>query len=720
MYYAVRAPHVTQRPAAEWRGACPVHHGKNENFAVDPETGRWFCHSQCGRGGDVFDLEAELSGGDFPARKSEIFRLVGRSEPECQHGGADTNGKTRPRRIVETYDYTDERGALLYQAVRYEPKGFSQRRPDGHGGWVWNLLGIERVPYRLPKVLTVETVYLVEGERDVHTVEGWGLVASCNSEGAGKFRPVLAQYFAGKNIVILPDNDEPGRKHAAAVAVALLSVAASVRIVELPGLPAKGDVTDWRDIGGTFEQFKELVGAAAQIDAAALSGLRARWGLTTEPKPGGAPAGNDAPAEGSSEARCDKTSFEKQWAAFQAETGGGDVLQIGGVVETFQKWLYLPDPGVVHVTLATVAANLLDGPPLWLLLVGAPGSGKTETTKALACLPGLHGVATLTEGSLLSGTAKRDRTKDATGGLLREIGDFGIIIAKDFTSVLAMNQESRSAVLAALREIYDGEWTRRVGTDGGRALHWQGKVGFIGSVTPVLDQHQAVIASMGERFICYRLPGVDPEQQALRAIENSGRYEELTRALAGAVAALFRQIKPERQDRASMDDIARFVALAALAARCRSAVVRDGRTREVELVPEPEMPARLAKALISLDDGLAIIGTDPTERWRLVSKVALDSLPALRRRILFEAIGSPTALATTDFAVRVQHPTTTVRRALEDLAAHGILRRVKAGKADVWQVTARARGWWDMAAIIVPEKSEGDMCDAFSDRTEGE
>ena len=80
-YYAVRVPHLKQRPAAEWRGTCPIHHGKDDNFAVDPGTGRWFCHSRCGRGGDILNLEGELCGGDFPTRKTEVFRLVSRADP---------------------------------------------------------------------------------------------------------------------------------------------------------------------------------------------------------------------------------------------------------------------------------------------------------------------------------------------------------------------------------------------------------------------------------------------------------------------------------------------------------------------------------------------------------------------------------------------------------------------------------------------------------------
>jgi hypothetical protein len=123
--------------------------------------------------------------------------------------------------------------------------------------------------------------------------------------------------------------------------------------------------------------------------------------------------------------------------------------------------------------LATVAANRLDGDPVWLVVVGAPGSGKSEVIAALGALADVHPAATLTEGALLSGAAKRDRAKDARGGLLREVGDFGILTCKDFGSVLSMHREGRGQVLAALREVYDGAWTRHVGTDGGRMLHWQ-------------------------------------------------------------------------------------------------------------------------------------------------------------------------------------------------------------------------------------------------------
>jgi len=354
-YYAARVPHLKQRRAAEWRGACPIHQGKNDSFAVEPDTGRWFCHSTCGRGGDILELEAALTGGDFPTRKAEVFRLVGRIEPDYRHNGTRTNGSsagTAPTkttksthtaggwREVARYPYVDRDGCLLFEVVRYlKPDGtktFIQVRPSGveaagttdpertggveaggivvgldagkylpddraaratgkttwkraadytdYDGAEYRFRVCPRVPYRLPKVLNAEAVYLPEGEKDVHTLEGWGLVASCNPGGSGNSTLYAGwtDYFRGRHVVILPDNDGPGRKHAAAVAAALLNTAASVRIMELPGLAAKGDVTDWRDAGGTFERFRELTEAAAPMDAAALSGLRVRWGLVED------------------------------------------------------------------------------------------------------------------------------------------------------------------------------------------------------------------------------------------------------------------------------------------------------------------------------------------------------------------------------------------------------------------------------------------------------
>lgn len=159
--------------------------------------------------------------------------------------------KKPERKVVATYPYTDEQNRLLFEVVRFEPKGFAQRRPNGNG-WDWGLGDVRRVLYHLPALLrsAPKAVFVVEGEKDVHALESLNLVATSASGGAGKWRPEYAEALKGRIVVVIPDNDEPGRMHAKQVADSLAGIA-TPRILELPGLPAKGDVSDWVAAGGT-------------------------------------------------------------------------------------------------------------------------------------------------------------------------------------------------------------------------------------------------------------------------------------------------------------------------------------------------------------------------------------------------------------------------------------------------------------------------------------
>lgn len=201
----------------------------------------------------MIGLQQELCAQPFGNAKSEVYRAVGRPE-----------GNPKERMTAE-YSYTNAEGKLLSQVIRYEggPKGkrFSQRRPSSNGasGWIWNTKGIQPVLYNLPKVIGAETVFVVEGEKDVGTLDPWGFVATCNAGGAGKWKTEHAQQLAHKHVIIIPDNDPPGEAHARQVAKSLQGIAASVRILRLPDLPEKGDVTDWKEGGGTPEALRALI-----------------------------------------------------------------------------------------------------------------------------------------------------------------------------------------------------------------------------------------------------------------------------------------------------------------------------------------------------------------------------------------------------------------------------------------------------------------------------
>jgi DNA-binding MarR family transcriptional regulator len=407
------------------------------------------------------------------------------------------------------------------------------------------------------------------------------------------------------------------------------------------------------------------------------------------------------------------------------DTDVGISSPLDGAIGTFRRWLHLPDPGPLLAVLGAVAANLLDGDPVWLLLVGPPGGGKSEILQSLSTLPNVHASATLTEAALLSGTPNKERATEAKGGLLRVIGDFGIIVAKDFGSVLSMNRDSRAAVLAALREIYDGSWTRHVGTDGGKTLSWSGKVGLVAGCTPTIDRHHSVMGAMGERFVLFRLPAVDEEEHARRALAHAGREAAMRRELAEAIGRVFSGGLTEPRD-LTESDRDRLIALTTFTVRCRSSIERDGYTREIELIPEPEAPTRLIVVLSRLLAGLDAIRVDRAQAWTVVTKASLDSIPATRRAVIDTLLELGEPMATPKLAEQLGYPTATAKRALEDLTAHGIVRRAARGegtRADTWDLTDRARQ--QLLTISNSEMSEGAMplslpLRAFDDKSEAQ
>ena len=161
-----------QKHGQEWR------YGNRGSLAVDIKKGTWFDH-EANIGGGVFDL-IRRQGHEQPAAWLRSEGLLG-----APHIFTDP-------RIVETYDYCDENGTLLFQVVRFEPKDFRQRRPDGRGGWIWNLHDARRVLYRLPELLKAvaagETIYIPEGEKDVDNLRALEVVATTNPGGIKKWR----------------------------------------------------------------------------------------------------------------------------------------------------------------------------------------------------------------------------------------------------------------------------------------------------------------------------------------------------------------------------------------------------------------------------------------------------------------------------------------------------------------------------------------------------
>ena len=172
---------------------------------------------------------------------------------------------------VTLYDYKDQSGKLVYQSWRVNfpdgTKELKQRRPDGKGGWIWDLDGVTYCLYNLPGVSDAETVYIVEGEKCAEALISRGLTATTNPLGAGsKWRDNYSEALRRKSLILIPDNDEVGQKHIQKVAKSVAKVAESVTVVELPGLSEKSDIYDWLEAGHTIDELHDLADAAEEYE----------------------------------------------------------------------------------------------------------------------------------------------------------------------------------------------------------------------------------------------------------------------------------------------------------------------------------------------------------------------------------------------------------------------------------------------------------------------
>lgn len=264
----------------KWMALCPVHDDRQRSLSLrvgDEGQMLMFCHAGCKVAAVVAALGLQMT---------DLFADTARpidSAPIVAHA----SGVDERSRLVKSYDYYDADGDGLFQVCRFEPKTFRQRRRNGNGEWTWNLEGVTPVLYRLPEIMEAvaleRRIYIVEGEKDADALTDLGLDATTSPMGAGKWRESYSQVLSGADVVILPDNDDTGRAHAQQVAASLTARGCTVRVVELPNLPPKGDLSDWLttiDPPGDLNALETMVctasvWTAAQIDAR----TRTRWRL---------------------------------------------------------------------------------------------------------------------------------------------------------------------------------------------------------------------------------------------------------------------------------------------------------------------------------------------------------------------------------------------------------------------------------------------------------
>lgn len=230
----------TKRAGKEWNCLCPFHDDKTPSMFINEEKEVYICYGACGKSGKLYDPDYKKEGGKFVINK--------------------------------TYNYRDKDGNMVFQtAKQFTPKDFRQRRPDGKGGWIWNLDGIEPIPYNLPDIVSSDkNIVIVEGEKDADNLKALGFCATTTRGGANKkWSEELNKYFKNRNVAIIMDNDDldsisgyrVGEKHAHEIAENLHEIAKTVTVISLPGLKDKEDVSDWLNKGGTRDELIKIMQA---------------------------------------------------------------------------------------------------------------------------------------------------------------------------------------------------------------------------------------------------------------------------------------------------------------------------------------------------------------------------------------------------------------------------------------------------------------------------
>lgn len=383
---------------------------------------------------------------------------------------------------------------------------------------------------------------------------------------------------------------------------------------------------------------------------------------------------------------------------------------IAELKKVIHKHLYLEDDRIVDILFATHIANRFDTDPLWLIVIAPPSSAKTELMRAFDGHPEFFFLSTMTPATFISG--KNVKANEPPASLLPKI-DGKTLAFKDFTTILSMRSEQQVEILAQLREIYDGQYSKAFGT--GKVFNWKGKIGFFAACTNIYDRHYGVIGSMGDRFLLYRSPNNNNEKMGLAAQRNVGNESGMRQELRKAYARFLGQFENLESLTPVHDETIdrQIVYLACFCATARCPVERDYRDGHIDYDPEPEGTPRLVKQLTQIGMALAIVngkqGIDE-DTYEVVKKIGRDLVSSTRLKILRylweERAFEPDLFwkKTRDAAEGINKPTNTVKRILEDLMVVGALNRTRAGDHDTaayrWQITQQMFDWMVKAEVF--------------------
>lgn len=560
------------------------------------------------------------------------------------------------------------------------------------GGVDLGLLGAERLPFKANV-----PVYVCEGEWDTMAL-AW-LMKKVSVEGvvvglpgAGVFKPEWIPWLAGRRVHTLYDHDEGGEQ---GEHIIFKKLKTSVQLLTfthwLDSFPEGFDVRDWIIAGavkknlpkktwrGLTEMFRDVPRRTLVAD------------VEVDPKDA-----EEARERGS------------ESSPVKSETAWKTPPTLADVHAQFKKWLFLDNTDGIDIMLATAISQQIDGEPVWMFMVGPPGSAKTETLSSLSWVENIYMTSSVTPHSLISGANWKD---NGDPSLIPKL-DGKVMVIKDFTSILSMPDNAKDEIFGILRDAYDGKCGKEFGN--GVVRRYESRFTVLAAVTPSIYALSSGHTALGERFLKFgigdNLVHRHEDEIIERAITNINQETIMRDELADVVRAfLGRRLKlesiaPERLPVLPDALRRRVIALARFGARMRGTVTRDSfRNDIVTSRPSAEVGSRLGKQLAKLCKALAVIhgrSEVSADDYRLVKKVMLDTIPQrtedLIRNILLTCPGEHDTITTTEISSRTRYPLGTVSRIMQDLTVLDIAKKVVSksshhGNSSAWSLSAYIR-----------------------------
>lgn len=584
--------------SSQIHGNCPFCNKQN-HFYIGKENRAWSCKA-CGRAGG--------------------FQLFLRSIRDHAH----TSFKSTPA-IALSKDRGIALSTLRRWGVGFNPVNETYTIPvprtDGSGG-VWDLRHA-RIGKALRSTATCsvgllgwdrlnvfDEIWLCEGEWDGMIIDEVLRALKITTSGiaavpgAGTFKTDWYELFDGKRVIVCYDNDGPGKAGALKIYNALQSRARSLQFIHWNEKKVEGyDVRDYYQDQG--RKAKQTYNGLCSL---------------LKPFPPGVETKNISAADASG-----------------APSGEG--YEAAEVYARYRKWLHMPDTSVIDAVYGTIIANRLSGDPLWLFVVGPPGDGKTEQLMAISDAHNVVTMTCLTPATLISGATFAGGGDPSLLARFHKTYD-KVLIVKDFTTILNMNQQAREEIFGILRDVYDGKIEKPFGN--GITRKYDTRFGIIAGVTPAIEGYIEDSAALGERFLGFRTKGpqspneqrdylkkarsnVGSEDKMRKFLSDTGK-ETLAYDFAGAGIPIVN---------ADVED--RLLCAALFTAHLRGSVARDTYTKEVKRRPFVELGTRLVKQYTKFALGVAMFRRQKhvgEHEYGIVKHLARGTVPSTRLRFV--------------------------------------------------------------------------------------